>query len=546
MFTSDERVRYALAFMKYDNKELTLDPWQQAYLASKARYIAILKSRRVGYSLITAVKGVVKSNDPERINYTKQYVSYNESDALEKIRYAEIFHDSMPVNVKKKLVVRNKATLEFQDVDSKTTSRLISLPCRPPRGKGGDIALDEMGIYLPRMSSLVYTAALSVIARGGCFEVGSTPLGKIGKFYEICTETGTYKGYQRFIIPWWFCGTLCKDLDGALREAKDLTTQERVYKYGSRELVGIFENESIEDFQQEHECLFVDSAESYITLELIYENTPGLRSEDEDKIRVLESQGIQDFELAEETFGRDIKVYHEADEAILNYNPEKHGSPLYLGFDVGKEKDAMSIIIIGRMENGQKRMFLRIEEHNKEFEWQKNVFRKLLDNLPIYRADIDKTGIGAPLFEELYKQYGDRVEGYQFTLESKEPLAMGVKFSLEQKELLLENDRGFHNQIHSIRRLPALGKHFRYDAERSEGLHADSFWSLALANYASEKVNRQANFYSEYAEKKRQITLDEIESSKPMIQSELDKAKVYSRGKSKEAILRAMAKAKRN
>lgn len=501
MFTPDERINYAMAFMKYDGKPLSFDFWQQEYVASPKRYICILKSRRVGYSLATGVKGIVKSNDPDRVNYTKQFVSYNESDALEKIRYAEMFHDSMPDKVKKKLIVRNKSCLEFQDIHSKTTSRLISLPCRPPRGKGGDLALDEFGIYNPRLSQTIYTAALSVIARGGCFEVGSTPLGKIGKFYEICTEKEKYKGYQRFFVPWWFCGALCKDIDGAIAQAKEMSTEERVYAFGSRELIGIFENESLEAFQQEHECSFVDEAESYIPLDLIYTCVPGMREEDQEKIDAFKNTDITDFEYAEECYGQEIKVYHDVDEAILNYNPEKHGGPLYLGYDVGKEMDAMSIIVLGK-KNGKKRELLRIEEKNKDFEYQENLVIKLMDNLPIRRGVIDRTGVGNPIFEKLYKRYGDRIEGYYFTLESKEPLAMGVKFCFEQREYLLENDKGFHSQIHSIKRKAALGRHFRYDAERSDGLHADSFWSLALATYGMADEKNKENFYHQWAAKK--------------------------------------------
>jgi len=544
MFTPDERINYAMAFMKYDNNPLSFDFWQQEYVASPKRYICILKSRRVGYSLATGVKGVVKSNDPDRVNYTKQFVSYNESDALEKIRYAEMFHDSIPDKCKKKLIVRNKSCLEFQDVHSKTTSRLISLPCRPPRGKGGDLALDEFGIYNPRLSQTIYTAALSVIARGGCFEVGSTPLGKVGKFYEICTEKEKYKGYQRFFVPWWFCGALCKDIDSAITQAKDMTTEERVYAFGSRELIGIYENESLEAFQQEHECSFVDEAESYIPLDLIYTCVPGMRDEDQEKIEQFKNTDITDFEYAEECYGQEIKVYHDVDEAILNYDPEKHGGPLYLGYDVGKEMDAMSILVMGR-KNGKKREYIRIEAKNKDFEYQENLIIKLMDNLPVRRGVIDRTGVGNPVFERLHKRYGDRIEGYYFTLESKEPLAIGVKLSFEQREFLLENDKGFHGQIHSIKRKAALGRHFRYDAERSDGLHADSFWSLALCNYAMSDDKTKENFYHQWAAKNRSVQTNGIvkptEAETQVINAEIKKensGRIVRRGKSANAILR--------
>lgn len=142
-----ERLNYLYAFCKFDDKPLVLDAWQEDFITSTKQFISILKSRRTGFSFATALKGISKGMDPGRQKYTKQFVSYNESDALEKIRYAREFYDSIPKFARKPIVTENKTELEFLDANGKTTSRLISMPCRPPRGKGGDISLDEFGIF---------------------------------------------------------------------------------------------------------------------------------------------------------------------------------------------------------------------------------------------------------------------------------------------------------------------------------------------------------------------------------------------------------------
>jgi hypothetical protein len=66
-------------------------------------------------------------------------------------------------------------------------TRLISLPCREPRGKGkADVYLDEMPFM--RQPRKIYTAAVPIISRGGgTLTLGSTPLGKNDPFYEIMT-----------------------------------------------------------------------------------------------------------------------------------------------------------------------------------------------------------------------------------------------------------------------------------------------------------------------------------------------------------------------
>ena len=511
MFSKDERLLFAYTYMQFQQKDLLLDFWQDAYIKSMARFIAIVKSRRVGWSFICSLKGLIKAMDPDRIGYTKQFVSYNEEDALEKISYAKQFYDSMPdCDAKKKLVTDNKSMLCFQDKNGITQSRLISIPCRPPRGKGGDISLDEFDIYNAKMQKLVYDAALPVISRGGTIEMGSSPLGKIGQFYDILTDKETYD-YERYNIPWWFCRDLCIDVPTAVKVAPELSTVERVETFGTKILKMIFQNSDIDTFQQEFECCFIDSSESYISLDLIYENTPGKRESD---IDLSACENLSDEDYWEYNRGIDFQTYSDLDLAILNYKPEAHGDTLFLGFDVGRTHDATAIFILGRMPDGKKRAFARIELRNQPFEVQEETILKAYKELPIYRGRMDATGIGKPIYESLHKRLGDRLDGVTFTAEEKEIMAIDVKRGLEQREFLLSNDKEFHRQIHSIKRTSNGGKYFKYDAERNEKGHADSFWAWALANAAVTSTDKKnSNFYAQRRQKRMEL-MQETESGR--------------------------------
>ena len=504
MFTKDERLLFAYTYMQFQQKDLLLDFWQDAYIKSMARFIAIVKSRRVGWSFICSLKGLIKAMDPDRIGYTKQFVSYNEEDALEKISYAKQFYDSMPdCDAKKKLITDNKSMLCFQDKNGITQSRLISIPCRPPRGKGGDISLDEFAIYNAKMQKLVYDAALPVISRGGTIEMGSSPLGKIGQFYDILTDKDTYD-YERYNIPWWFCRDLCIDVPTAVKVAPDLSTPERVETFGTKILKMIFQNSDIDTFQQEFECSFIDTSESYISLDLIYENTPGKRESD---IDLSACANMSDEEYWEYNRGIDFQSYKDLDTAILNYKPEYHGKTLFLGYDVGRRKDLSVLFLIGLTPEGKKRDFARIEYKNETYKNQKANILKAYRELPIYRGRIDRTGIGDNLYEDVHAEVGDRAEGVQFTQESKELLAIDVKRGLEQHEFLLSNDKDFHLQIHSIKRVDkGGGKHFSYESSRDERGHADSFWAWALANSAIVKTDKKNNnFYAQRRQKRMEF-----------------------------------------
>lgn len=526
MFSKDERLLYAYTYVQFQQKDLLLDFWQDAYIRSFARFIAIVKSRRVGYSFICSLKALIKAMDPDRVGYTHQFVSYNEEDALEKINYAKQFYDSIPdCDAKKKLVVDNKSQLVFQDKNGITQSRLISIPCRPPRGKGGSIALDEFAIYSPKMQKLIYDAALPVISRGGCIEVGSSPLGKIGQFYEILTDKDKYD-YERYNIPWWFCRDLCTDVPTAVKVAPDLGTLERVETFGTKTLKLIFRNADFDTFVQEYECGFIDEAESYITLDLILANTPGKRDGD---IDLSACANMSDEEYWQYNRGIDFQSYKDIDTAILNYNPEFHGNSLYFGFDVGRTHDATAIYIMGLMPDNKKRGFARIELKNTDFDTQKEIVLKAYKELPIFKGCMDATGIGRPIYEELHKKLGDRLEGVVFTPETKEIMAIDVKRGLEQREFLLENDKDFHVQIHSIKRTNNGGKYFKYDADRNQQGHADSFWAWALANH-SVGDHKAIGFYEQRKLAKAQSEIKTDDSVH--VETDLNKESYIPRGKS--------------
>jgi phage FluMu gp28-like protein len=494
LWTPEERLNYIDAFIKVDGKDIDLDFWQEKFVKANYKYSCILKSRRTGFSFATGLKGFVKAMDPARIKYVKQFVSYNEDDAKEKINYVKEFYNSIPKKYKKKIVSDTKTQLEFLDAGGKTTSRLISIACRPPRGKGGDISFDEMGIYPSNKARIIYTAGLPVIARGGCVEAGSSPLGKVGTFYEICTDKQKYPEYARFVVPWWFATSLCTNVEEAVKLCPHMETEERVNIFGSASIKSIFNSMFLEDFQQEFECSFVDSASSYITLDLIHANTPGMRPEDRTE------------ELRDEDEEADIEVhvFKDADSLLLGYDPEVHGR-IYLGYDVARRRDAAVVFVIGVTKDGKKRSVAEIEMTNTKFEFQLDVIRKIMKNLPVVRGCMDQTGQGEPLCEKLQDEFGAaKIEGVIFSPESKETLAIGVRAGLEKREFLLQNDPKFHKQIHSIKRMTTLAGRFRYDAQRDEQGHADSFWAWALANFAitdTAKAAGNGGFYKQYAEK---------------------------------------------
>jgi phage FluMu gp28-like protein len=530
LFTPEERLNFIDSFIQVDQKPIDLDFWQQDHIRDINKYSEVLKSRRTGFSFNVALKGIVKSNDKARFKYTRQFVSYNEDDAKEKINYAKEFYHSIPKKHKKELAGETKTSMEFYDKGGKTVSRLISIACRPPRGRGGDIIFDEMAVYPQNKVRIIYTAGLPVIARGGCIEIGSTPLGKLGMFYDIWYEEKQYPYFARFMVPWWASSALCVNVAEAVKLAANMDTEERVELFGTDTLKTIFHSMFLEDFQQEFECAFLDFALSYIPLDLIYANTPGMREGDR-KETLQEEEG----EAVDES-GIEVRVFKTVDDLILGYRPETHGR-LFLGFDVARFRDASVIFLLGLLPNGKKISVADIEMVNTPFRVQRENMQKILRKLPVVRGTMDRSGLGLQLSEELQEEFGEtRLEGMDFIPVNKELLAVEAKKGLENKDFLLQNDKKFQRQLHSIKRLPGGGGVFRYDSQRDEDGHADSFWAWTLANNAVIEGAAKSNFYDEWARNKNQNVVQS--NSNPS--SQAPENLTPRRGKSPEAILRSM------
>ena len=309
-----------------DDEELVqtnLYDYQKEFMNCPAFFRHIDKSRQTGYSFIFACEGLAHAMLDDR--FTAIYVSYNEDEAKEKVRYGRELYYSLPKEYRlaRKLVVDNKTSLEF-DTGKTNTNRLISHPQTPPRGKGGGVYvyLDEFAIY--RYDKEIYTAALPVIIRGkGRLTCASTPFGKKGIHYDISSNRdNSYKNYTRFKVNWWDCPQFCKNIERAKVDAPFMTTQERVNEFGTFSIKHQYNNFDLLSFQQEFELLYVDESVSFYPLDLI-------------NSCAYVSKG-----------GKGIPMYKGIPEIQRAIALGHVGNRLIAGFDIGESIDSSEIIIL--------------------------------------------------------------------------------------------------------------------------------------------------------------------------------------------------------
>lgn len=437
-----------------DGEPLKLYEYQLRIMGATSRFRAILKSRQTGFSFTVAAESLAKAM--LRSEYSSVFVSYNLDDAVEKIRHAEMLYESLPTAWKKKRITDNKTSLEFEDGQGRRT-RILSLPCREPRGKGKtDVCLDELPFM--RYPKRIYTAAMPMISRGGgSMTLGSTPLGTQDIFYGVMTDREKYPLYERFLIPWWECPEFCTNVHQARIEAPGLSTDERVERFGTQALKDIRSSLDLDSFQQEFEITFQDDKTAYIPWELIQEST---RDADE------------------------LKVAETVDEFLsMAVN-----GPLYAGYDVGRRRNASELMVVERVGERYSVRLMHTLDRTK-FAEQRDTLKRLLEQRPdVKRICIDSTGLGMQLAEEMVDRYPSRAEAVDFTNAVKGEIGGDLKVAMEGHNMLIPADRELMAQIHSVRKTVTVAGNIRLDADHDEKHHADRFWALALALHASGKT----------------------------------------------------------
>jgi len=259
---------FVAALISYDDEPVVLEAYQREFLANRSRFRWVNKSRQVGFSFLFALEALARCH--LRSKHTAVFVSYNMDDAKEKVLTARQLHEELPLAYQKRLVVDSKTELAFESNGAtKRLSRILSHPSKAPRGKKGDVYLDELAHYVNDRE--VYRGSTALILRSNGQLTGcSTPLGRRGIFWEIANEElRKYPHHTRQHVPWWLCRFFTTDVRAASDLALDLPTEERVERFGRPTLIEQFDSLPIEDFQQEFEGKFVDETYSFFPYELI-------------------------------------------------------------------------------------------------------------------------------------------------------------------------------------------------------------------------------------------------------------------------------------
>ena len=455
----------------------TWETFQLKHLNNQSLLAIELKARQVGWSWLAAAESVASACLHPNIPHI--FVSINQEEAGEKIRYAKQIIEALDRDVRPKLLTDNRYELEYPN-----GSRLISHPCRPPRGKArAKIYLDEFAHY-PNDKE-IYQAALPTLSKGGYMRIGSSPLGARGMFWEIYSESlKKYPGFVRGLIPWWQVRAMCRDVKNATQLAPAMSTDERVRAFGTKRLLEIYENMVVEDFMQEYECMWLDEAISWIDWDLIKLNQ---QLAVEDKLWYRQAKNVDSA----------MSAIDEIKQAVIDAHVEQS---FVGGMDIGRSHDTTEIILTGVNEQLNTLPYrLGIQLDRTRFDDQQAVVEKLLHQLPVTSFLIDRNGIGAQLAENVAGRHPS-AQGVDFTNASKALWAVEAKLRFQRGQIPIPLDRNLSYQIHSIKRKATDANNTYFENDKAaDKHHADKFWALALALWAGKDMGTSTQISGSFA-----------------------------------------------
>ncbi len=436
-------VGFISGLCRYEGEPIVLEPYQHQLLTNSARFRWATKARQIGFSFGVSLESLARCH--LRSGHETVFVSYSQDETKERILTVKEVHESLPLEYQKKISVDAKTELVFESNSaSGKPSRISSFPSKPPRGRKGDIVLDELAHYVNDHDVYGGSTALILRSRGqltGC----STPLGRRGIFWEIALEElRRYPHHSRQVVPWWLCSFLCTDVLRASIEAPLMDTETAARTFGTPELLQQFESLSLEYFEQEFCCIFCDESYSFYPYDLILPCT-------KQNLRVA---------------------------ADITDVPKPQGR-MVAAFDVGREHDRSELAVFEQRDGHFICRYLK-SYHRTPFADQETDLRRVLDVLPIARLSIDNSGIGRNLAENLARDF-PQVVPETFTNPTKEQWCTDFKILLQHGGIDLPRDREVVAQIHSIKRRVLPSGKISFDAERTKGGHADKFWAIVMA-----------------------------------------------------------------
>jgi phage FluMu gp28-like protein len=409
------------------NKSVKLYPYQKKFLLDKSPRRIVLKARQTGFSTIIAMEALLKAINPDKTILITSVSDRQALEVMKKVSYflrqvqdMDIYAGDMlisPFEVKRE----TKTEKIFE-----TGTRIISLPNSPVTACGytANFAyIDEFAKFEGDQEML--NAIEPSLARGGKLTLISTPYGRRGRFYEIWSAESDWSKHE---IKWDMC-------------------PDEKYK---KEVLKFKKKWGAVNFAQEFELLFTSEGFGFFPPLIV---NPCIHKE---------------------------------------LSPELDNEKNYVqfGMDIGKIKTNTALVIVEKADYFDKEdkklkskimtRKIKLWRLGTEYDIIKSDLKRYMNIYGPSRVNIDATGVGERLVEEIRREQGAVIIPIKFSSSMKERMFSQLRTLFENQRICIPNNSVLLNQLYEFERTITELGNVRYKGKRDDIVMALALSTLDL------------------------------------------------------------------
>jgi len=190
-------------------------------------------------------------------------------------------------------------------------------------------------------------------------------------------------------------------------------------------------------------------------------------------------------------------LINECWDDTLDYGDCSKLTRLYAGYDPGKIVDSGVFTVVESTPLGVVSKFVK-KWHGVDYTEQLKFIETFCKSNAVVKLNVDATGVGVKIVEDLILSLGNMVEGITFTIKTKELLLSNLRILMQDKRIKFPYDKDLLNQLHGTERIISEAGNVKYEFERRDGNHGDKVCSLALACFGATQVSNVGHFDDDY------------------------------------------------
>lgn len=420
--------------------------YQRIWFNQKVRFRNLLKSRQIGATFFFAREALV---DALISGKNKVFLSASRAQAFQFKQYQIDLAEMVGVELRGDSIrLNNGATLYFLGTNSRTA-----------QGRHGDLYVDEY-FWIPDFKELTRVAKPMAAQKQYRITYFSTPSSTSHPAFPFWTGEQFNDGRDKsehiqldVSHSALSKGRLCED--GQWRQIVTLDDAERggCTLFDREQL--LLENSPAE-FRQLFMCEFVENGDSVFDF------------------NALQKCSVDSWDVWADFY--------------KPFAPKPVGElPVWLGYDPSDTGDAAALVAVlpPRFDGDKFRILEHHTLHGNDFQAQADFIRKAFDRYNVRKVVIDKTGLGAAVYQ-LVQKFFPMVTGVQYTLPEKALMINKMHALMREKRVEWELDyKDITAAFLNIRTFAtASGRNITYASNRTkESSHSDVAWAALQVFY---------------------------------------------------------------